>query len=44
MYFSLATTPSCQGGATLFPGLLHFILDTYLILLSVKLGGIKYHF
>ena len=27
-----------------FPRLLHFTLDTYLILLSVKLGGIKYHF
>ena len=27
-----------------FSGLLHFILDTYLILLSVKQGGIKYHF
>ena len=27
-----------------FPGLLHFTLDTYLILLSVKQGGIKYHF
>ena len=24
--------------------LLHFILDTYLILLSVMQGGIKYHF
>ena len=31
-------------GATPFPGLLHFTLDTYLILLSVKQGGIKYHF
>ena len=29
---------------TPFPGLLHFTLDTYLILLSVKQGGIKYHF
>ena len=27
-----------------FPGLLHFTLDTYLILLSVKQLGIKYHF
>ena len=34
--FSIATTP--------FPGLLHFTLDTYLILLSVKQGGIKYYF
>ena len=31
-------------GATPYSGLLHFTLDTYLILLSVKQGGIKYHF
>ena len=31
-------------GATPFPGLLHFTLDLYLIMLSVKQGGIKYHF
>ena len=31
-------------GATPFPGLLHFTLDPYLILLSVKQGGIQYHF
>ena len=31
-------------GATPFPGFLHFTLDTYLILLSVKQGSIKYHF
>ena len=31
-------------GATPFLGLLHFTLDPYLILLSVKQGGIKYHF
>ena len=31
-------------GATPFPGLLHFTLDSYLIMLSVKQGGIKYHF
>ena len=42
--FSIATTPMCRGGATLFPGMLHFTFDTYLILLSVKQGGIKYHF
>ena len=34
----IATTPRCREGAT------HFTLDTYLILLSVKQGGIKYHF
>ena len=31
-------------GATTLLGLLHFTLDTYLIILSVKQGGIKYHF
>ena len=31
-------------GATPFPGLLHFTLDPYLIMLSAKQGGIKYHF
>ena len=31
-------------GATPFPGLLHFTLDPYLTMLSVKQGGIKYHF
>ena len=30
--------------ATPFPGLLHFTLDMYLIMLNVKQGGIKYHF
>ena len=42
--FSIATTPRCREGTTPFPGLLHFTLDTYLILLSVKQGDIKYHF
>ena len=41
--FSIATTPRCRGGDTPFLGLLHFTLDTYLISLSVKQGGIKYH-
>ena len=31
-------------GTTPFRGLLHFNLDTYLIMLSVKQGSIKYHF
>ena len=30
--------------ATQFPGLLHSTLDPYLKMLSVKQGGIKYHF
>ena len=38
--FSITTTP----GATSFPWLLHFTLDTYLISLSDKQGGIKYYF
>ena len=42
--FSITTTLRCKGGATPFPGLLHFTLDTYLILPSVKQGCIKYHF
>ena len=41
--FSMGTTPRCKD-ATPFPGLLHFTLDWYLIMLSVKQGGIKYHF
>ena len=35
---------STGEGATLFPGSLHFIVDPYLIMLSVKQGGIKFHF
>ena len=42
--FSIATTPMCRGGCYSFPGLLYFTLDPYLIMLSVKQGGIKYHF
>ena len=42
--FLIATTPRCRGGRYSFPGLLNFILDPYLIMLSVKQGGIKYHF
>ena len=42
--FSIATTLMCRGGRYSFPGLLYFTLDPYLIMLSVKQGGIKYHF
>ena len=42
--FSIATTPKCRGGRYSFPGLLYLTLDQYLIMLSVKQGGIKYHF
>ena len=36
----------CGGGGypTPFPELLHFILEMYFIMLSVKQGGIKCHF
>ena len=40
--FSIATT--LGEGATPLPGLLYFTLDMYLIMLSFKQGGIKYHF
>ena len=39
--FSIASTPMCRGGRYSFPGLLYFTLDPYLIMLSVKQGGIK---
>ena len=42
--FIIATTQRCSGGTTLFLGLLHFTIDTYIILLSVKPGVMKYHF
>ena len=42
--FSIATTPRCRGRRYAIPGLLHFTLDQYLIMLGVKQGGIKYHF
>ena len=40
--FSKATTSRCRGGYYFFPWI--FPLNTYLVLLSVKQGGIKYHF
>ena len=42
--FSIATTSMCRVGRYSFPRLLHFPLDSYFIMLSVKQGGIKYHF
>ena len=43
--FSMANTLECRGwSATPFHGLFSFTLDPYLIMLSVKQGGIKYHF
>ena len=43
-HFSIATTPKCKRGTSLFPLLLHLYLDTYLIMLSIKQSGIKYYF
>ena len=42
--FSIATTPRWSGGATPFPELLHFTLDPYFVMLSVKQGSIKYYY
>ena len=42
--FSIATTLRCREGCYPFPWLLHFTLGPYLIRISVKQGGIKYHF
>ena len=42
--FSIAIAPRWGEGATLFPWLIHSTLDPYLIMPSVKQGGIKYHF
>ena len=39
--FSIATTQVVGEGTTLFPELIHFTLDPYLIMLSVKKGDIK---
>ena len=42
--YNLVNLVTVVEGASPFPGSLHFTFDTYLILLSVKQGGIKYHF
>ena len=42
--FSIATTQMCRQERYSFAELLHFTLDPYLIMLSVKQGGIKYYF
>ena len=44
LLFRLLLYRGVGEGATAFPGLIHFTLDPYLIMLSVKQGGIKYHF
>ena len=42
--FSIATTSRYRRGCYFFPWTAPLTLDPYLILLSVKHGGIKYHF
>ena len=42
--FLIATTPRLRGGCYSYPRIAPLTLDTYLILLSVKHGGIEYHF
>ena len=41
-FFSIATSPRCEGERDSFPGFLHFTLDPYLITPSFKQGDIKY--
>ena len=41
--FSIATTARYRGGGNYFPWITPLYLDPYFIMLSVKLGGIKYH-
>ena len=42
--FQLLLHPGVGEGATPFPGLLHFNPVLYLIMLSIKHGGIKYNY
>ena len=42
--FSIATTSRCRGGHYSFLWIAPLTLDAYLIMLSVKQGGIKYYF
>ena len=42
--FSIATTLRCRAGTTPFSGLLHFTLDAYLIMLSVKAPSSPFFF
>ena len=42
--FSISTTSTCRGGRYFFLWIAPLTLDMYLILLSVKQGGIKYPF
>ena len=42
--FLIATTPKCSGGRYSFLWIASLTLDLYFIMLSVKQGGIKFHF
>ena len=42
--FSIATTLKCRGRGYSFPWIAPLNLDQYLIMLSVKQVGVKYHF
>ena len=42
--FSLATTQRGSGRRYFFPYIIPLTLESYLIMLSVKQGGIKYKF
>ena len=42
--YSTDTTQKCRGGRYSIPWIAPLALDPYLIMLSVKQGGIKYHF
>ena len=42
--FSIATTPRCRGGRYSIPWIAPLYLEPYLIMLSVKQGGIKFHY
>ena len=42
--FSIATTSSGREGRYSSPGIASLTFDPYLIILSVKQGGLRYHF
>ena len=42
--FSIASTPKCRAGRNSFPWIAPLTFDMYLIMLSVKQGGINNHF
>ena len=41
---SIAITPRCRERRYCFPTIVPLTLDSYLIMVSVKQGGIKYYF